>query len=258
MLPPVKAYLSRELKGTRNVRVKDQANTLHVTTWLHHLDLTTTYGRSVLESPNAGDYNMGPLLEYFLVPKTSGLTFKEIARRVTQENRQDAKSSLQELLRQREELWQAVEYLVQSRDREPNKEAKKSLKKRLDSTRKELRSLESQISQQELLLGHRRSGDAAMVPPHGTDLDVIVESETVKIVEGGDTQSEGTTQESTTGPPEGEQEQPMETNPLDSPVSPNEDDLLTGTAAAGVEMELASLRVTSSPEGEEGHQEASG
>ena len=140
-------------------------NTLHVATWLHCLDLTATYGRSVSESPDAGDYDMGPLLEYFLVPKTSGLTFEKIVRRVTQENHQDAESSLRELLEQREELWRAVEFLVQSRDWEPNKEAKKSLKKRLDLTRKELCSLESQISQQELLLGHRRSRDAAMAPP---------------------------------------------------------------------------------------------
>ena len=48
----------------------------------------------------------------------------------------------------------------------------------------------------------------------------------------------------------------METNPPDSPVSPNEDVLLTGTAIAGVETELASLRVTSLPEGKEGLQEA--
>ena len=96
-----------------------------------------------------------------------------------------------------------------------------------------------------------------MMPPHGTDLDVIVESEMVETVEGGDAQSEGTTWESTACPPEGEQEQPMETTPLDSPVSPNEDDLLTGATAAGVEMELASLQVTSLLEGEEGHQGAS-
>ena len=95
-----------------------------------------------------------------------------------------------------------------------------------------------------------------MAPPQ-TDLDIIVESEMVEIAEGGDAQSEGTIREPTAGPPEGEQEQPMETNPPDSPVSPNEHDLLSGTTAAGVEMELASLRVTSSPEGEEGHQEAS-
>ena len=70
-----------------------------------------------------------------------------------------------------------------------------------------------------------------------------MEGETVEMVEGGDTQSEGTTHESTANPPEGEEEQPMETNPPASPVSPTEDDLLTGatTATAGVEMELASL-----------------
>ena len=60
--------------------------------------------------------------------------------------------------------------------------------------------------------------------------------------------------------PEGEQDQPMDTNPPGSPVTPNEDDLLTGAtgAAAGVETELASLRVTSSPEGEGDPHEASG
>ena len=82
----------------------------------------------------------------------------------------------------------------------------------------------------------------------------------VEIVGGGNTQSEGTSHESTANPPEGEEEQPMETTPPASPMSPNEDDLLTGatTAAAGVETELASLCVTSSPEGKGGHHEASG
>ena len=71
-----------------------------------------------------------------------------------------------------------------------------------------------------------------MVPPHGTDLDVIVESEMVEIVEGGDAQSEGTTHGSIANPPEGEEEQPMETTPPASPVSPTEDDLLSGATAA--------------------------
>ena len=76
-------------------------------------------------------------------------------------------------------------------------------------------------------------------------------------MEEGDAQSEGATREPVAGPPQGEPEQePMETNPPDSPVSPNEDDLLTraGATAAGMEMELASLQVTSLPEG---HQQAS-
>ena len=49
----------------------------------------------------------------------------------------------------------------------------------------------------------------------------------------------------------------METNPPASPVSPNEDDLLTGATATGVEAELASLWVTSSREGQGGDKEAS-
>ena len=52
----------------------------------------------------------------------------------------------------------------------------------------------------------------------------------------------------------------MEVHPPASPVTHTEDDLLTGAAAAattGVEMELASLQVTSLPEGKDDHQEAS-
>ena len=60
------------------------------------------------------DYNMGPLLEYFLAPRTSSLTFEEIARRLTQENCQDIESSLWKLLEQWQELQEAVEFLVQS------------------------------------------------------------------------------------------------------------------------------------------------
>ena len=86
-----------------------------------------------------------------------------------------------------------------------------------------------------------------------------MESKTVEIVGGGDAQSEGASRESTANPPEGDEEQPMETTPPASRMSPNEDDLLTGATAttAGVEMELASLRVTSLPEGRD-HHEASG
>ena len=86
------------------MRLKDRANTLCVAVWLHCLDLASTYGRAVSDSPDAGDYDTGPLLEYFLVPQTSGLTFREIADRVAQENCRDIESSLRELHEQREEL----------------------------------------------------------------------------------------------------------------------------------------------------------
>ena len=114
LLPPIDEYLPGEFQDPCDVRVTDQANTLRVTIWLHRRDLAATYGRSVSESPDVGDYDMGPLLEYFLAPRTSCLTFEEIARRVAQENHQDIESFLQDLLEQRQELWEAVEFLVQS------------------------------------------------------------------------------------------------------------------------------------------------
>ena len=79
LLPPISEYLSRDFQGTHDVRVTDQVNTLRVAAWLHHLDLTTTYSRIVSVSLDVGDYNMGPLLEYFLPPRASGLTFEEVA-----------------------------------------------------------------------------------------------------------------------------------------------------------------------------------
>ena len=93
-----------------------------------------------------------------------------------------------------------------------------------------------------------------MAPLNRMGLNVIVESEMVENVEGGDATSGSATQEPAVSPPEGEQEQSMETNPLASPVSPHEDDLLTGATTAGMEMEMASLRVASLPEGKEGNQ----
>ena len=86
-----------------------------------------------------------------------------------------------------------------------------------------------------------------------------MESKTVEIVGEGDAQAEGTTQEPTAPSPRRQEEQLMEVNPPASPVSATEDNLLTGatTTATGVETELASLQVTSSPEGKGDHHEAS-
>ena len=109
-----------------------------------------------------------------------------------------------------------MESLSQSRDRESNKEAKKALKKRLDSMRKELREVEGQISETESILGYAGSGGARTALPHG-DLDAIVEEVTV---EEGDAQARGTTQESTAPSPRREEEQPMEVHPLPAPYPP--------------------------------------
>ena len=96
-----------------------------------------------------------------------------------------------------------------------------------------------------------------MASPSSMDPDVIMETETVEDVGEGVTPSRSATQEPAAGPPEGESEQAMETEPPASPMSPNEDDLLSGSAVAGVEAGLASLWVTSLPKGPGNNGEAS-
>ena len=86
MLPPLDEYLPGEIQGSHNIRVADWANTLHVASWLHCLDLASTYGRVVTISLEVDCYDMGPFLGYFLAPGTTGLTFEEVAERVLLEN----------------------------------------------------------------------------------------------------------------------------------------------------------------------------
>ena len=87
-------------------------------------------------------------------------------------------------------------------------------------------------------------------PPTGQGpLDVIVEETTETTVatadeaESGATPLGGPTRDANA--PERETEQDMETEGPGSPVTPNEDDLLTGASVADVEMGVASLHVNS-------------
>ena len=87
LMPPVDEYLPGSFKGCRDVKVTDRAQILRVATWLHRLDLIATYGVEIAASPQVEDYDFGPLLEYFLMPKLTNVTLQEVAARVAQENR---------------------------------------------------------------------------------------------------------------------------------------------------------------------------
>ena len=86
LMPPVDEYLPGSFEGCRDVRVTDRAQILRIATWLHRLDLTATYGVEIATSPQVEDYDFGPLLEYFLMPKLTTVTLQEVAARVAQEN----------------------------------------------------------------------------------------------------------------------------------------------------------------------------
>ena len=78
LIPPLDDYLPGSFDGCRDVRVTDRAQILRVAVWLHHLDLSATYGTEIAASPRVEDYDIGPLLEYFLMPKLSDITLEEV------------------------------------------------------------------------------------------------------------------------------------------------------------------------------------
>ena len=104
LMPPLDDYLPGSFDGCRDVRVTDRAQILRVAIWLHRLDLHATYGAEIAASLRVEDYDIGPLLEYFLMPKLSDITFGEVASTVAQENRRDMETSLRDLHEERDSL----------------------------------------------------------------------------------------------------------------------------------------------------------
>ena len=194
------------------------------------------------------DYDIGPLLEYFLMPKLLDITLEEVAARVAQENCRDMEASLRDLHEERDSLRNEIELLASARDNEQLRETKKTLKKQLDTRRRELRSSQERISRLEELLGLEQPQQP---PTAQGPLDVIVEETTeTTVMTDEETESEATPPGGPTGDataPVRETEQDMETegDGGNSPVTPNEDDLLMGAGAADVETGIASLHVNS-------------
>ena len=248
LMPPLDSYLPGSFDGCRDVRVTDRAQILHVAAWLHRLDLSTTYGAEIAASPQVEDYDIGPLLKYFLMPKLSDITLEEVAARVAQENRRDIEASLRDLHEERDSLRNRIELLASARDNEQLRERKKTLKKQLDTRRRELRSNQERISRLEELLGLEQPQQP---PTAQGPLDVIVEETTeTTVMTDEETESEATplggpTGDATTPVRETEQDIETEGDGGNSPVTPNEDDLLTGAGAADVETGIASLLIDS-------------
>ena len=243
LMPPLDDYLPGSFEGCRDIRVMDRAQILRVAVWLHRLDLRATYGAEIAASPLVEDYDIRPPLEYFLMPKLTDITFGEVASTVAQENRRDMETSLRDLHEERDSLQNEIGLLARALDNEQWREAKKTLKKRLDTSSRKLHSNQERISHLEELLGLEQPRE----PPTGQGpLDVIVEETTettVMTAESGATPPGGPTGDATA--PLRETEQDMETEGPGSPVTPNEDDLLTGAGAADVETGIASLHVDS-------------
>ena len=248
LMPPLDKYLpGGTFEGCRDVRVTGWAQILHVACWLHRIDLSATYSAEVAASPRVQDYDIGPLLEYFLMPKLTDITLEEVALRVAEENRRDVEVSLMNLHEERETLQSGIKLLTGTWQQELGRERRKAAKKQLDAQRKELRSVQERISRLEELLDLEH-------PQAQGSLDVIVEETTETTImadeemESQATPTGGPTDDATAPVRETEQDMETEGDGGDSPVTPNEDDLLMGASAAEVETGIASLHVDSPAE----------
>ena len=199
------------------------------------------------ETLEASQHRQGPLLESFLTPRMSNLTFQEVVNCVLHENRCASEHSLNYLLACHAHTRKELDDLTKAH-RESDKSSQKRINK-IDLRCKELESLrglisyyESHLRQDPLeddtpdddgLFGHGAQARMATAP--GVD-DTPLES--------------ATTQASDPPPTEG-QTHAMEVNDEGihscpaSPVSTVEDDLLMGGGAVGVESDLAHLTVSS-------------
>ena len=124
---------------------------------------------------------------------------------------------------------------------------------------KDLKSLRVAISHHESNLGRGQPGDIPTSDDNSSDHGAgdAAEAEMATTLVANDTPSGSTMTQSSDPPPAKGQTHAMEVDDEDgspppaSPVSPGEDDLLTGSGAVGVEGEMANLTV-SSPKGHDG------
>ena len=259
LLPPIKDYVPGvAFEGNRDVRVLDCARTLRVAAWLHRLDMSAGGDGMASETLEASRHSQGPLLDLFLTPMTSNLTFQEVVDRVLYENLHGVQCSLDDLRAHRAHIREELDDLTKAHGEESDKSSRKRIKKKIDMRRKDLESLRERISYHESHLGQDPSednipGDDGLFS-HGAEAEMATAPGT------DDAPSESTMTAASDPPATEGQTHAMEVDdegirsPPASPVYPADDDLLTGGGAIGVEADLAHLTV-SSPRGLNGEGE---
>ena len=255
-LPAIKNYVPGiSFEGTRDVRVMDHAVALRVAVWLHQLDMATGGEALASESLESGHHHLCLLLESFLTPGTSGLTYQEVVDQVLTENCRATNQSLRHLQERRTREWEVFKGLIKVHgelDR-ADKAARKSLKKEIDQRRKGLEMLKECIWHYEAQLGQKPSEGST--PGGNSQIHHGAQAEAALAPVADDAPSESTEVPAPDPLPAEDQAQAMEVDDyairhsLPSPVSREDDDLLLGLPRSGateVESGLAHLSVSAS------------
>ena len=218
------------------------------------------------KSLKASRHHLGLLLESFLTPRTSNLTYQEVVDRMLTENHRASEQSLHHLQGHRTHDREVLDGLIKVH-RELDKADKatwKSLKKEIDQRHKSLEMLKERISHYEAQLGQEPS--EGNVPSDDGQICHGAQDEVAPVPAANDAPSESAMTPATPASdpaPAEDQTQDMEvddygTRPsLPSPVSREDDDLLLGlpqSEVTEVESGLAHLTV-SFPRGPNGEGE---
>ena len=77
-LPPLEMYLHGRGVGMQDVRILSKAAIKRLRAWLHQIDMTVRYDEARANSPCDEDHKLGALLDYFLMPKNTGVSLEDI------------------------------------------------------------------------------------------------------------------------------------------------------------------------------------
>ena len=210
------------------------------------------------ETLEASQYCQGPLLESFLTPSISNLSFWEVVDCVLQENWHASERSLNYLLAHCAHTCQELDNFTKAHGEsdKSDKSSQKRIKKEINLRCKDLESLRERISYYESCLGQDPSGDDT--PDDDGPFGHGAQARIATAPGVNDAPSESAMNQASDPPPTEGQTHAMEvddegTHPRSaSPISTVEDNLLMGSGAIGVESDLAHLMVSSprSPNGE--------
>ena len=255
LLPPIKNYVpSVSFEGTWDVRVMDHAVALRVAFWLHRLDMAVGGKALASEFLEVGQHYQGPLLESFLTPRTSSLTYQDVVDQVLTENCRAANQSLCHLQEHHTHEQEALEGLIKVHGKlnKADKATRKSLKKEIDQRCKGLEMLKERISHYEAQLRQEPSEGSA--PSSDGQICHGAQAEAAPAPVADDAPSENAKIPAPDPSLTEDQAKAMEVDDYaahpsrPSPVSREDDDLLSGLPPSGameVESGLAHLSVSS-------------
>ena len=192
------------------------------------------------ESLEVGQHHQGPLLESFLTPRTSSLTYQKVVDQVLTENHRAADQSLCHLQERHTREREVLEGLIKAHGEldKADKAAWKSLKKEIDQRHKGLEMFKEQISHYEARLEQEPSEGST--PGDDGQVCHSAQAEAALAPVANDAPSESAKVPAPDPSLAEDQDQAMEVDDdaghpsLPSPVSREDDDLLTGLPPGGV------------------------